>query len=147
LVLVAVLGTAYGARLRRVARGRGSPPLVQDLLVLALVLVTAFWATERVARAVGSALTYDFQQRLGAGWSLSVYSEGRLHIAGPGVTEMALAGTDNRYAYRYDGLHLLQRSGNKYFLVTAGWQESSPDRRLLVLPDDPTIRLEFIPPQ
>lgn len=145
-VLLAVLGLAYGARLRRHARGEGPAPLAQDLLVLALVLVTAFWATERVARAVGSALTYDFQQRLGTGWSLSLFSEGRLHIAGPGVTETLLSGPASKYAYRYDGLHLLQRSGDKYFLLTAGWQDNSPDRRLLVVPDDNTIRLEFIPP-
>ncbi len=145
-VLLAVLGVVYGARLRRHARGEGPAPLAQDLLVIALILVTSFWATERVARAVGSALTYDLQQRLGTGWSLSVFSEGRLHIAGPGVTESMLTGAESKYAYRYDGLHLLQRSGDKYFLLTEGWHDSSPDRRLLVLPDDNTIRLEFIPP-
>jgi hypothetical protein len=37
----------------------------------------------------------------------------------------------------------LQRSGDKYFLLTEGWDRN--DGRLIVLPDSATIRLEFGP--
>jgi hypothetical protein len=144
-VLLAVGGVAYGVRLRRLSRGEGPPPLVQDLLVGALLLVVAFWSTERAARAVGDALTHQYQQSLASQPSLALYSEGQLHITSPGVTETRLEGDESRYAYRYDGLYLLQRSGDKYFLVTNVWENGEWAGRLVVLPDDDTIRLEFPP--
>jgi hypothetical protein len=61
------------------------------------------------------------------------------------VTETRLEGDESRYAYRYDGLYLLQRSGDKYFLVTNVWENGEWAGRLVVLPDDDTIRLEFPP--
>jgi hypothetical protein len=145
VVLIAVAGTAYGARLRRHGRGEGPPPLAQDLLVGALLVVLAFWATERVARAVGDSLTHEFQRGLATEPSLSLYSEGQLHITSPGVTETVLVGEDGRYAYRYDGLYLVQRSGDKYFLVSNAWESGQWAGRLVVLPDDGTVRLEFTP--
>jgi hypothetical protein len=145
LVLIAVAGVAYGARLRRMGRGLGPPPLVQDLIVGALILVIAFWATERLARAVGESLTHQFQAQLVNEPALALYSEGQLHINSPGVTETALVGDDSRYTFRYDGLHLLQRSGDKYFLVTNVMENGVWAGRLVVLPDDDTVRLEFAP--
>ena len=142
-VLVAIAGRRTGPDLRRHGRGEGPPPLAQDLLVGALLLVVAFWATERAARAVGDALTHEWQRRLATQPPLALFSEGQLHIASPGVTETLLGGDDSRYAYRYDGLYLLQRSGDKYFLVTNAWQDGEWAGRLVVLPDDDTIRLEF----
>lgn len=144
-VLLAVAGVAYGVRLRRLSRGEGAPPLIQDLLVGALLLVVAFWATERAATAVGDALTHQYQVNLATEPALALYSEGQLHIDSPGVTETPLGGADSRYAYRYDGLYLLQRSGDKYFLVTNVWDNGGWAGRLVVLPDDDTIRLEFTP--
>jgi hypothetical protein len=61
------------------------------------------------------------------------------------VTETALFGVGSKYTYRYDGLYLLQRSGDKYFLVTNTMENGVWAGRLVVLPDDDTIRLEFAP--
>lgn len=145
-VLIAVAGMAYGARLSRRARGdETAAPLAQTLLVGALLVVILFWTTERFARVGGTALAYDLQRGLTTRSPVSLYSEGRLHIAGQGVTELALPGPDNKYGYRYDGLYLLQRSGEKYFLLTDGWRNGMPPGRLVVVPDDDTIRLEFGP--
>jgi hypothetical protein len=146
-VLLAVAGMAYGARLRRLARGQGPPPLAQDLLVGALLVVVSFWSTERLARAVGDSQTRDLQIGFEKAPSLTLFSEGQLHISGPGIMERPLVGANSRYAYSYDGLYLLQRSGDKYFLVTKEWSQSGHwAGRLVVLPDDNTIRLEFTPP-
>jgi hypothetical protein len=146
-VLLAVAGVAYGARLRRVARGEGSPPLVQDLLVGALLIVVLFWTTERVARGVGDVMTWAWQACLDKGPTLSLLSERPLHLARPGVSEVALQGVDGTYTYMYEGLHLLQRSGEKYFLATNVRNEKNQwAGQLIVLPDDNTIRLEFSPP-
>jgi hypothetical protein len=141
--LLAIAGTAYGNLLRRWASGdhtrtRGSVVA----LVGALVTVTLFWQTQRLAelggRAVAEDLKADVAHRLSP---VSVFTEGKLHVEAPGVTETALPGPDTAYHYRYEGLWFLQRSGGKYFLVTEGW---SDDRgRLVVLPDNDTLRVEF----
>jgi len=144
--LLGIAGTAYGARLRRHARGESKPPLAQDVLIGGLLVVTLFWATERVARATGDFLTQRWQNSLASEPGVLLFSEAQLHIEGPGVIETPLTEADGRYAYKYEGLHFLQRSGDKYFLVTAQWNgDKKWAGRLLVLPDDNTIRLEFTP--
>jgi hypothetical protein len=137
---------AYGARLARHAQGHtGHTPLAQSLLVGALLLVILFWVTERFARVGGSALAYELQRDLGGRSPVSLFSQGRLHIDADGVTETTLSGPESDYGYRYDGLFMLQRSGNKYFLLTDGWRNGLPPGRLVILPDAPRIRLEFGP--
>lgn len=141
-VLMAVAGMAYGARLTRQARGEdGSAPLAQTLLVGALLLVILFWVTERFASVGGSALADDLMRTLDQRSPVSVFSESRLHIEASGVSETMLAGPGSKYGYRYDGLYLLQRSGEKYFLLNDGWTGGAG--RLVILPDDDSIRLEF----
>ena len=143
-VLVAVTGMAYAARLRRHARGDENPaPLAQTLLVGALLVVILFWATERFARVGGEALAWRLQHETESRAPVSVLSDRRLHIVATGVIESALPGPDSKYTYRYDGLYFLQRSGEKYFLLSDGWQHNPSTGRLVVLPDDETIRLEF----
>jgi hypothetical protein len=145
-VLAAVAGMAYGARVRRHARGdTTSASLAQTLLVSALLVVSLFWVTERFAKAGGSALAYALQRDVGLRSPVSLFSQGRMHIDAFGVTETTLAGPASNYGYRYDGLYLLQRSGDKYFLLTDGWRNNMPPGRLVILPDDETIRLEFGP--
>jgi hypothetical protein len=145
-VLLAFAGMAYGSRLARHALGDDRPaPLAQSLLLGALLVVILFWVTERFARVGGSALAYELQRDLGGRSPVSLFSQGRLHIDADGVTEIALSGPESHYGYRYDGLYLLQRSGGKYFLLTDGWRDGMPPGRLVILPDDQRIRLEFGP--
>lgn len=146
-VALAVLGTLYGVRLRREVTGDASArPLSAVVLVVALVAVTMFWTTERVARIGGQAradqIKVDPASELD---QVGLFSEKRLFLAGPGVTETALTDPEAAYRYRYDGLYLLQQSGGRYFLLTDGW--SDQQGRLVVLPADASIRLEFGAPR
>jgi hypothetical protein len=142
---LAVLGTWYGIWLRRISTADPSTTSLPVLLLLGtLVAVSLFWMTERVARVGGEAradaIKADVNVALDA---VSVYSEKRLQLDGSDVAETELTDPEAAYRYRYDGLFLLQQSGGKYFLLTADW--SPGNGRLVALPDDDSIRLEFGP--
>jgi len=143
-VALSILGPAYGTVLRRLATGeRTQASRTVVALLVALLTVSLFWQTERLARLDGVALADDLKQNLSERHRVVLFSAKDLHIAGPGVVETKLPGDDVAYGYRYSGLYLLQRSGNKYFLLTDGWDQ---DRgRLIVVPDSDSIRLEFGP--
>jgi hypothetical protein len=144
-VALSIVAPAYGTVLRRLAAGdrRRFSGMAVALLV-ALVTVLLFWQTERLASLGGEALAQDIKDNLGARLTqVELYSVTDLHIEGPGVTASSLGGKEGEYAYRYSGLYLLQRSGDKYFLLTDGWNEDQG--RLVVLPDNSGIRVEFGP--
>ena len=83
-------------------------------------------------------LSQNLRQRLPPVTLLSAH---RLHIEGLGVVETPLDEPDGAYHYRYQGLFLLQRSGEKYFLLPGGWTRQ--DGRLLIFPESDEVRLEF----
>jgi hypothetical protein len=140
---LAIGGTAYGILLRRYATDDISPPRLANVaLVGALLIATLFWQTERLARLGGEALADDLKHNLADRLpEVTLLSAGRLHIEAPGVSEAGLEGGESSYRFRYEGLYLLQRSGQKYFLVTDGWQRNQG--RLLVFSDSESIRIEF----
>ena len=142
-VMLAIGATAYGISLRRATEpGRPGARLATIALVGALLTATLFWQTERLAVLGGNALADDIQRNLPQRLQpVTVLSAGRLHIGGPRVVEADLAGGASTYRFRYEGLYLLQRSGDKYFLLTDGWDDG--DGRLVILGDSETIRLEF----
>ena len=142
---LAVLGTWYGVALRRpTTTGATTTSMPVLLLLVALVAVCLFWMTERVARVVGEARADEIKADVeGTLDQVSVFSAQRLQLGGPEVEETALADPEAAYRYRYEGLFLLQQSGGKYFLLTEDW--SAGHGRLVVLPDDDSIRLEFGP--
>ena len=143
LVMLAIGGVAYAGLLRRRSRGdrsRGSG--VGIVLVGALLTATLFWQTERLAQLGGDALADDLKQHVADRLPpVTLLSAERMQIDAFGVDEAPLEGSDSAYRYRYVGLYLLQRSGDKYFLLTDGWERD--DGRLLVLTDNESIRLEF----
>ena len=53
------------------------------------------------------------------------------------MTKYRITEPSSAYGFRYDGLRLLQRTGNKYYLIPVGWRTAA------ALPDDTTIRVEF----
>jgi hypothetical protein len=140
---LAIGGTAYGILLRRYATGDlRRPRLANVALVGALLIAALFWQTERLARLGGEALADDLKHNLADRLpEVTLLSAGRLHIDAPGVSEAGLEGGQSAYRFRYEGLYLLQRSGQKYFLVTDGWQRNQG--RLLVFSDSDSIRIEF----
>lgn len=144
-VMFAIGGTAYGILLRRQAAGDlRRPRLVTIGLVATLLIGTLFWQTERLARLGGEALADGIITGATRLPPVTLLSAQRLQIDAPGVSEASLPTEGGAYAYRYEGLFLLQRSGGKYFLLTPGWAEEQG--RLLVIPDSHEIRLEFRQP-
>jgi len=142
-VMLAIGGTAYGSLLRRRAAGAQRPAGgASVMLVGALLTATLFWQTERLAQLGGDALAADLKDHVADRLpAVTLLSAEGLHIQATGVEETPLEGADSAYRFRYEGLYLLQRSGNKYFLLTDGWQN---DRgRLLIITDSESIRLEF----
>jgi len=144
-VALAILGPVYGTVLRRPATGGGRRfSRMTVALLAALITVTLFWQTERLARLGGEALAQDIQDNLGDRLkTVELFSAKDLHIVGPGIRTTTFTEANSAYGYQYSGLYLLQRSGNKYFLLTGGWDKDAG--RLIVLPDSPSIRVEFGP--
>lgn len=144
-VALSIVAPAYGTVLRRHAAGdRRRFSGVAVALLAALVTVLLFWQTERLASMGGEALAQDIKDNLGTRLTrVELFSATDLHIEGPGVTASSLRAKEGEYAYRYSGLYLLQRSGDKYFLLTDGWNQDQG--RLVVLPDNSSIRVEFGP--
>jgi hypothetical protein len=145
LVMFAIGGTAYGVLLRRQAAGdMRRPRLVSIGLVATLLIGCLFWQTERLAQLGGEALADGIIRGATRLPPVTLLSAQRLQIDAPGVVEDSLVADNGAYAYRYEGLYLLQRSGDKYFLLTPGWADKQG--RLLVIPDSHEIRLEFRQP-
>jgi hypothetical protein len=142
-VALAILGPVYGTVLRRLTSGdRERYSRLTVALLAALTTVTLFWQTERLASLGGEALAQDIQDNMSDRLqNIRLFSAKDLHIAGPGIRTTTFTDPNSAYGYEYSGLYLLQRSGDKYFLLTDGWD--SDKGRLIVLPDSPTIRIEF----
>jgi hypothetical protein len=142
---------AYGASLRarsgrRVERPAVAAPLRGLRLALTgtLVVVTLFWTVASSAQASGRQLGRGLAANL---WSLpdaTVFSAQRLHLAGPGVREVALgAGATDAYRFRYTGLTLMVRADGKWFLLPAGWTRQAG--AAILLPDRDDLRVELAP--
>jgi hypothetical protein len=142
-VALSILGPVYGTVLRRQATGdRARYSGLTVALLAALITVTLFWQTERFASLGGEALAQDIQDNMSDRLqSITVFSTKDLQITGPGVRTTTFTDTDSAYGFEYSGLYLLQRSGDKYFLLTTGWDTDAG--RLIVLADNPSIRVEF----
>jgi hypothetical protein len=142
-VFAAVGGTAYSGRLRRQAVGEHQPPRVAQVVIVVLLLtVILFWQTERWAQLSGRALADDIKSNMhDVLEAVTVFSAVRLPTDAGSIVETRMEGENGAFVYRYDGLYLLQRSGDKYFLLSDGW--SVGEGRLIVVPDTDTVRLEF----
>ena len=74
--------------------------LLRRILIGALVLVSAFWATAVVAEQRGNAVAQAIEASLPVQPEAVVYSSQRLQITGPGITETRLSGTDAAFVFR-----------------------------------------------
>lgn len=132
---------AYGPFLGAPA-GRGGPGTVWLSTTVALALLSLFGALGAYAEIVGRQAAAQAAADLPRGSQVIVYSERELNLSGPGVVTSIAPSTD-LYRYRYQGLHLLIRSGGLYLLVPVGWQ---PGKGVVIaLPDDSGtgVRIEF----
>jgi hypothetical protein len=131
---------AYGMRLWR-GRVNGWSSIASGVLVGMLIVLSLFWAASEYARGLGTGRAQEMAADLLHRSEVLVYSKERLHIEAPGVFETTVGDADSAYRYRYTGLRLLLRSGGNYFLLPALW--SHTDRSTVILPDMPSIRLQF----
>jgi len=140
-ITLALLCAVYGRTLQR--RFTGIEPWSSTGKVLVIVLLTfaVFWDTERVAKTMGEGyaaqIAADPQQLI----AVTVYSAKSLEIDAPGIMETKLNKTDSEYSCRYSGLRLLERSGDRYFLINEHWD--AQQGRVIVLRETDSIRMEF----
>ncbi|MEV5407933.1 hypothetical protein AB0K60_03700 [Thermopolyspora sp. NPDC052614] len=108
------------------------------MLALSLCWAGAIYMQKETVEAV-------YQMDLRRLPSVVVYAPERLHIEGTGVAETVLAqrpGQTARYRFRYEGLRLLIHTNNRYFMIPVCYGED-PKRRVITLPDDNSIRMDF----
>jgi hypothetical protein len=110
-------------------------------LVSMLVVLSLFWAASAYAAALGRGRAEILETGLSERPGVIVYSKERLGLTGPGVVEEELPGARSAFHFRYEGLRLLIRSDDKYFLLPDGWTRSNGTA--IVLPDSSGLRFEF----
>ena len=127
-----------------------SPWAARGLVVfpILLILLFLFWAVSDYAAAYGRTHAKEVEGKLDERSSVTVYSTKRLYIddsrdgsSDSGVHEDRLPDRDGAYRYRYQGLRLLGRSNDRYFLLPESWSPSHPVT--IVLLDSETIRVEL----
>jgi hypothetical protein len=106
-----------------------------------LLALSMFWNTERLARVMGEGYADQISSNPRQLLAVTVYSPKSLEIDVHGVVETKLGTAESAYRYRYDGLRLVQRSGDRYLLMSERWDAGSS--RIIVLRDSDAIRLEF----
>lgn len=111
-------------------------------MVILLVGLCTFWWIGAFAGKVGEERAKRAMAQLAARPDVTLYSADRLNIDAPDVEEEKLSGPGSAERYRYRGLKLLFWANGKYFLVSEGWDAN---RTTIVLPDIPSLRLEFSP--
>ena len=110
-------------------------------VLLILLAFSMFWNTERLARVMGEGYADQIASNPHQLLAVTVYSPKSLEIDVRGVVETKLGTAESAYWYRYDGLRLVQRSGDRYLLMSEHWDAGSS--RIIVLRDSDAIRLEF----
>jgi protein-S-isoprenylcysteine O-methyltransferase Ste14 len=112
-------------------------------LVMLLVVLSIFWASSAYASALGRGRAQELAESLSSRPAVVVFSRQDLGIDAPGVTTKRIGERESAYRFRYSGLRLLIRTGNKFFLLPDDW---SRERGIaIVLTDSEDIRLEFSP--
>ena len=123
----------------------GATKNLRRILIGALLLVSAFWATATIAEQRGNAVARAFEATLPVQPRAVVYSLQRLEINGPGVTLDRLPGTDAAFVYRYSGLRLLIHSGGHWFLLPAGWTHTNTATVTILSDTESGIRVDLAP--
>ncbi len=140
-----LLGSWGVALRRRAVQSAGRSPVLtprglERAFMFVLVTLLLFWGTADYAQALGRGAAVDYQERSSLLPTAVVYSKERLAVSAPNVLE-ASAGTTAAPLYRYSGLRLLVVSGGRIFLLNDGW--TLKDGRVVVLPDNGTVRVEY----
>lgn len=134
------LGALYAAALDR-APARPTMSMSVRVFTLVILAFSVFWLTERIAWVTGTGFAEQIAARPGDLAAVTVYSPKSLNIDVVGIVETKLGIADASYLYRYDGMRLVQRSGDRYFLISEVWGLGRP--RVLLLRESDAIRVEF----
>jgi len=134
---LAVIFALYGRALRLHIAGVDPWPTVTRVLVLVLLAIGTFWTTERVAQTMGRAFADDFVARPDELAAVTLYSAKDLQIESSGVVKRPVSSPDSQYSYKYTGLRLIERSGDKYFFIT------SQPGQVIVIRESDSVRMDF----
>ena len=127
---------------RSASAGPGWLAVTEWLAVFVLVGLSLFWAAFDYSAAVGRSRAAQFVAELPESPEAMVYSESRLNLTAPGVTEVRCAGDPElAYGFRYDGLTLLWQTEDEIVLLPRTWARE--DGVAVVIPRDSGVRLEF----
>jgi len=140
-VTLALLCALYGELLERRLTGGPRTLSAAKVLILVLLALAVFWDVERLANVVGEGYAAQIRANPRQLLAVTVYSPKSLDIHVPGVVETKLGDPDSEYHYRYDGLRLVQRSGDRYLLMSE--QVDARTSRIIVLQETSSIRMEF----
>ena len=109
--------------------------------VLSVVVGALFWAWASYAATSGADQAEAFERRLAYEPAVTVFAARPLVLNGYGLQVDEVGGVDSAYRFRYSGLRLLLRSGERYFLLPVQWQPG--DSSVIVLRESSELRLEF----
>jgi hypothetical protein len=140
-VTVSLLCALYGDLLERRLTGQTRMSSATRALVLVLLALAVFWVVERLANVVGEGYAAQITANPRQLLAVTIYSPKSLEIHVPGVVETKLSNPESAYRYRYDGLRLVQRSGDRYLLMSEHWDAKTS--RIIVLRETDAIRMEF----
>lgn len=134
---------------RRFAIGQSAANTrVVTVLVVALLFLGLLSATDKYVSILGSVDAEYMAATLSDRQGVIVYSKTDLALPEE-VSRTELTGPNQEYHYRYEGLRLYIRSADRYFLLPATWSKvdtnTAQAARLIVLRDDQSLRLEFLP--
>ena len=136
------IGILFYVLHRSATAGPGWLAVMEWLAVFVLVGLSLFWAAFDYSAAVGRSRAAQFVAELPGSPEAMVYSESRLNLNAPGVTEVRCAGDPElAYGFRYDGLTLLWQTENEIVLLPRLWTRG--DGVAVVIPRDAGVRLEF----
>lgn len=108
-----------------------------------LILIAVFWAITLYAQESGNNVAHRVENTA-SDTSIVLYSQRDLHIDGQGVTvHKFTASTD--FPFRYCGLRLLIHGTGRWLLIPDLYSHADADG-VIVVPDDSTTRIDFIPP-
>lgn len=106
-----------------------------------LIGVALFSTASNYATVEGTELARNFEAQVPLLPSVVVHSTSELNLDAPGV--LSTRSGDKGYAFRYDGLRLLEHVGGHYFLIPDGW--SREFGVVIALKDsEPGVRFDFI---
>ncbi len=114
-------------------------------LVIALVVIGAFWTVNELAQTRGTANAELTARSLPLQSQAVVYSAKDLQLPGPDVGEQRLEEENSAFAFRYNGLRPLLYANGRWFLLPVGWRHDN-GATVIVLVDNPSnVRVDLAP--